>query len=121
MPVLNSVRCVCIHRLECICGLPFHHLLPVRCRELCLGTPSLFPPGESVYSQEILPFLVIRTLIFHPVAKIGHAANLLAVIIRYRVGVGLAGRVDSVLFDASVKIFIFLETQGKPHPEGPGA
>lgn len=69
---------------------------------------SVSLPPLPPKSQEILPFLIICALILHPVAELGHAANLLAVIIGDRVGVGLAGRVDSVLLDAAVEIFVFL-------------
>ena len=62
-------------------------------------------------SQEVLTFFIIRALILHPVAELGHAADLLAVVVRDGVGVGLAGWVDSVLLDAAVEIFVFLDIE----------
>lgn len=73
---------------------------------------SLTPPFPQARplcdSQEILSFLVIRSLIFHPIPELLDATDLLAVVIRDGVGVGLAGWIDTVAFDAFVEISVFL-------------
>lgn len=74
------------------------------------------PAGKTPNSQEILPFLIICTLILHPVAELGHAANLLAVIVGHRIGVRLTGGINSVLLDTAIEIFVFLNRTVLPRP-----
>lgn len=73
-----------------------------------LPTEVLYFPEARPKSQEVLPLFIIRSLILHPIPELDHAPNLLSIIIWHWIRVRLTRRVNAILLNAAVKIFIFL-------------
>ena len=59
-------------------------------------------------SQKVLPPFIERPLILHPIPVFLHAPDLLSVVIRYRIRRRPSRRIDPVLLDPLVEVYLFL-------------
>lgn len=65
----------------------------------------------SNLGDEVTAFAVVRTLILEPLSIALYASNLLAIVVRDRVGDGVGGGIDAVLADAVEEFLLFLEKE----------
>ena len=67
--------------------------------------PFLLPPDIL---QEILPLLIERSLILHPIPIPLHTPNLLPIVIRHWIRTRPSRRINSMFLNSCVQIFFFL-------------